>query len=577
MKNHLPILVFLMLVFCFTGNSQNNIPDTLFGMDSWMRIETGPNEQGGKLILQQDGKILVCGFDYSSAANDFHIDMARLDLCGSLDESFGASGVVHHKFDQRNVGYDFGLQSDGKIVVAGIQAPSNSGSQQISAVSRFNTDGTPDLTFNSTGTHALRYDNISSGTFYSVFPMDDGRILCIGTCRSNINGGTNAAGAMRFMSDGSLDETFDSDGKQRVSAQSYIRYGNTSGHLRPDGKIVLTTHAEKNTGGHFLFAAQLNEDGSVDQDFNNGVAFIDDVSVSSSEGPTSSVLLDDGKLIMAANLPGNDQVIITRLTKNGFLDVSFGDNGKVYYDIEGFILSGVHSLSDGRFLLRGRYSYGFGVGAGIMFNANGTPDNAYGDNGFQVVDMNGNTGTHSLDGFLEMPDGGWLYSGASLDFRLRRFVAESNVPHITREGDLLSTTGGPNYQWYLNDQPVDGANGRTHILEENGIYSVRVTDVNGCTHLSGPFEVGNLGVFETILAMRTFIMPNPAFESVSIESEIGTMLKITDQFGREMLKDESITKNRTLDVSSYPSGVYLVLFYNEGQGMLGSGKMVVRK
>ena len=102
--------------------------------------------------------------------------------------------------------YSVAIQSDGKIVAAG---DSNNGSNSDFALVRYNTDGSLDTSFDSDGKVTTA---IGSGTdeAYSVAIQSDGKIVAAGY--SN-NGSNNDFALVRYNTDGSLDTSFDSDGK----------------------------------------------------------------------------------------------------------------------------------------------------------------------------------------------------------------------------------------------------------------------------------------------------------------------------------------------------------------------------
>jgi hypothetical protein len=56
------------------------------------------------------------------------------------------------------------------------------------------------------------------------------------------------------------------------------------------------------------------------------------------------------------------------------------------------------------------------------------------------------------------------------------------VPVIFQNGGLLSTSTNGNLQWFFNGNSIFGATGNTYAYGDSGIYSVRVTDANGCTN-----------------------------------------------------------------------------------------------
>lgn len=55
------------------------------------------------------------------------------------------------------------------------------------------------------------------------------------------------------------------------------------------------------------------------------------------------------------------------------------------------------------------------------------------------------------------------------------------VPVIMLNGGILSTSATGNLQWYLNGVSLTGETSNTLVYGDSGLYSVRVTDGNGCT------------------------------------------------------------------------------------------------
>lgn len=57
---------------------------------------------------------------------------------------------------------------------------------------------------------------------------------------------------------------------------------------------------------------------------------------------------------------------------------------------------------------------------------------------------------------------------------------------------VLVSTAAATYQWFLNGNILNGENNSTLNISQPGIYSVRISDVNGCSSLSPNFVVGIL-------------------------------------------------------------------------------------
>ena len=108
-----------------------------------------------------------------------------------------------------NTPTDAAVQSDGKIVVVGSTGTSTSSTTNDFFAARFNTTGTLDTSFGG----GLGYTTVNVGTAgtgdvaYRVAIQTDGKIV--------LGGQANAGdfGLVRLNTDGTLDTSFDGDGK----------------------------------------------------------------------------------------------------------------------------------------------------------------------------------------------------------------------------------------------------------------------------------------------------------------------------------------------------------------------------
>src|SRR5688572_19568099 len=127
---------------------------------------------------------------------------------GSLDLSFGNGGKVTTSIGGQ---FDFAravaIQSDGKIVVAGSAA---FGVDDF-ALARYNPDGSPDTSFDGDGKVSTPF-GITTDVIYAMAIQPDGKIIAAGSSGAASVGGTDFALA-RYNTDGSLDTSFDGDGK----------------------------------------------------------------------------------------------------------------------------------------------------------------------------------------------------------------------------------------------------------------------------------------------------------------------------------------------------------------------------
>ena len=135
---------------------------------------------------------------------------------GDLDTSFDSDGKVTTEVGSTfDVARSVAIQSDGKIVAAGY---SDNGSNDDFALVRYNTDGSLDASFDGDGKVTTA---IGSGTdqAFSVAIQSDGKIVAAG---DSYNGSNDDFALVRYNTDGSLDTSFDSDGKVTTAIGSVM-------------------------------------------------------------------------------------------------------------------------------------------------------------------------------------------------------------------------------------------------------------------------------------------------------------------------------------------------------------------
>ncbi len=183
-------------------------PDFTFDGDGKRTLAIGSqSEEAFDVAVLGDGKTLVAGYSFNAAGNpDFTV--ARLLAGGGLDATFGSGGIAvipaGTGFDEVR---DMAVQADGRIVLAGHSYPSGSSNADF-AVVRCLANGSLDTTFNGTGKVVTA---IGSGidVCNGVAVQRDGKIVCVGTA----NSASTDMAVVRYNPDGTLDTTFDGDGK----------------------------------------------------------------------------------------------------------------------------------------------------------------------------------------------------------------------------------------------------------------------------------------------------------------------------------------------------------------------------
>src|SRR5688572_16720263 len=163
----------------------------------------------------------------------------QLMAAGDLDLSFGGVGRTGASFGGglTPVAEDVAVQADGKTVVAGYawRFDTNNRPHYQLAVARFNTNGSLDRTFGprGDGTVLTQVADTDTAQGRSVAIQPDGKIVVAGAARSGSKG---LMAVVRFNANGSLDNTFDTDGKVAVRINSSSAWDLA---LQKDGKIVV--------------------------------------------------------------------------------------------------------------------------------------------------------------------------------------------------------------------------------------------------------------------------------------------------------------------------------------------------
>ncbi|MBL0343647.1 MAG: T9SS type A sorting domain-containing protein [Bacteroidetes bacterium] len=229
----------------------NGSLDTTFDSDGIVATPIGTfhDDIGYSVGVQSDGKIVVAGVSFSGSNDDFAL--VRYDTNGSLDTSFDADGIVTTPIGTSlDVGYDLAFQSDGKIVVAGV---SIIGSIQNFAVVRYNSNGSLDTTFNADGMVTTAIGTTQSAGF-SVVIQSDGKIVVAGRTGNVFN--SDVFALVRYNTNGSLDVSFDTDGivTTPMGADAY----GFSVALQSDDKIVVAGFSSIGNVGSFAVARYNN-------------------------------------------------------------------------------------------------------------------------------------------------------------------------------------------------------------------------------------------------------------------------------------------------------------------------------
>ncbi len=171
-------------------------------------------------------------------------------------------------------------------------------------------------------------------------------------------------------------------------------------------------------------------------------------------------------------------------------------------------------------------------------------------------------------------------NGCSASSNIQFTIHSTPVPPIIQQfHDSLKSSFSIGNQWYLNGNIISGATGQFYVPAQNGIYTVAFTNGNGCSSISAPFNITNVGITELISDYSFSIYPNPAtnqltiipFSSstccktaaISIMNILGTIL-----LSRSLSLEEG--RGEAIDIRTLPEGMYFLQMKSE------SGSVVKR-
>ncbi len=137
-------------------------------------------------------------------------------------------------------------------------------------------------------------------------------------------------------------------------------------------------------------------------------------------------------------------------------------------------------------------------------------------------------------------------------------------PLITQVGTQLSTKPYVTYQWYRNGKAISGANKRSYDVIFDGIYTVEVTNANGCFNMSDDYLFQKLGIQSAVASgKQAYLYPNPSRDKIHIEYFNDFSLAVQDVQGKLILSAKNTTE---IDMSMWSDGLYFfTLKDNEGK------------
>jgi uncharacterized delta-60 repeat protein len=445
------------LDFLIARYNPDGTPDATFPGSGIQRTAFGPYADRARAVARQsDGKLIVAGVaDQTSGSL---MALARYNSDGTLDASFDGDGRRTFGLNSSSGLWSVIVQADGKIVAAGYT--SNLGVYSFVLV-RLLDDGSFDPTFSGDGIATVAVTGASDGA-RSLIQQADGKLVAVGGTNLDTSNLGNGMHVMRFNLDGTLDTTFDGDGR----VQTVIGTNGTSAAAvaqQADGKLVVVGR-ERSSASDYFAAARYNPDGSLDPTF-DGDGKMSTTILGNESRPRAFVIQPDGRMVLAGearNPTLGFSNALVRLSASGALDTTFDADGALLVDVyrRYATLMSLFRQSDGKIVAVGTIDSGTFVDFLVMrFTADGALDPTFDGDGVAITDVAGKDDTayaiaQQADGKLVVVGDAW--TGTSLtvshDFAWVRYRVDGSV-------DLKVTTSlGSNYDEY----------GRAVVIQSDG-------------------------------------------------------------------------------------------------------------
>lgn len=403
--------------FAVARYNSNGTFDTSFDIDGKVTTDLGNTfDRANGVAIQTDGKIVVVGVSGNALA------VARYNTNGSTDSTFDGDGILTWQVHTRDAALGVTIQSNGRLVLAGQSFDSGSSNFDFLAL-RLLSNGAPDTSFSGDGWTTTDFNQIDSAN--SLALQSDGRIVLTG--RTVIAGQSFFATA-RYNVNGSLDNTFDTDGRRTDSFPFAFTEANDVA-IQSDGMIVVVGRSQNQTA-----MARYTVNGALDATFGTSGKVLNQT------GPAHGISLQaDGKLVVTGS--SVNLFSLTRYQTNGLLDPTFSSDGRVLTTFGPSVDEATAMVvqSDGKIIVVGQSDQSFGI---ARYLPNGALDNTFSGDGKLKLDFGTDPFLSRATSVVLQPNGQIVVAGFAR-FLVDDFVfSDFAVARLNTNGSLDSTFSG---------------------------------------------------------------------------------------------------------------------------------------
>jgi len=144
-------------------------------------------------------------------------------------------------------------------------------------------------------------------------------------------------------------------------------------------------------------------------------------------------------------------------------------------------------------------------------------------------------------------------------------------PAITTVSDTLFSSHASYYQWFFNGSPISGATDSFYVCSAQGVYSVQITDGNGCNSLSGGITACTTGINDLNGSdYGITVYPNPAKNQFTVyglpaneRATIELFNVLIEKIYSRQLQTANSKPETVIDVSHLAGGIYFLRIQSE--------------
>ena len=137
-------------------------------------------------------------------------------------------------------------------------------------------------------------------------------------------------------------------------------------------------------------------------------------------------------------------------------------------------------------------------------------------------------------------------------------------PNIIRIQDTLFASISNKYQWYKNQQILDGETKQFLKVLNSGAYQVYIQDTNLCGNISEEYAFDVSGISKNIVNNQgvTLYQSSENELYISHQFRLPVIITIIDALGRELIQNTYHDNEITLSLHGFVSGLYSLIFWD---------------